>query len=432
MSDGCRTRPAAVVKFAGVLLALLLVTVVLAAGPRVDYQWVETNLALTANGHAIVTTKVRIAVLEGSMGGWDYQGVAGDPVFATEHCLVLFADRSSHPVTVKPQANRLWAIDIADGTRIPAGTAATFVLTFTVNLLGSGHLGLSRAEKTGQEVIYLNWADPAFDEPLEHRTVYVHFPHEVSDPTAVNPDEWRRTILTEPFMNEYYRIDYRAQRTDAGKLFLTQVLHRESVGTRESMRVQQYLPRAAFPGFRLPESSPSTPQPQGVIEGAPPSSDIGESESETHRRRRELAESDPERSFSTSPWRARFAAGGTVLFITYLALFSLYVKRRRQLADLPKLRELSWEGENWEPPRIQVASFRKNGKVADLAILEAMLLLELPPIKLIACMVAQLEREGIVRVFAAKPLRLEILEKSRTGDPYEQLLLDAVDADGAV
>ena len=84
-----------------------------------------------------------------------------------------------------------------------------YTLVYGLDLVGGGHLGYTESEFG--RLAYLNCAVPQWDEPMEHQTIYVHYPIEVSG-EAVSADlPGELGLRTEPFMNDQYKIWYLGQ-----------------------------------------------------------------------------------------------------------------------------------------------------------------------------------------------------------------------------
>jgi hypothetical protein len=96
-----------------------------------------------------------------------------------------------------------------------------------------------------------------------------------------------------------------------------------------------------------------------------------------------------------------------------------------------KIEEISWTRNDWVPPKIQVATFRKTGKMAELDDFEAALLLELPIKKILALLLYSMNENGMIRIISTSPLRLEIGDRplSPPRSLYEKTILNAIRSD---
>ncbi|HNW33389.1 MAG TPA: hypothetical protein PKM25_00515 [Candidatus Ozemobacteraceae bacterium] len=427
-NSGTAGASALVRNICGVLALLFWCALCEGAAVNVDYRWHETDLVLKQDGRATVTSKIRVAVKSGSMGGFDYQGFAGDPQPRADRCVVVYKDTSSQPLKVVRSNENTLAVDIDGTRRISQGEEATFILVYDVDLVADGFIGrTTRQEGAGSatEMIFLDWADTVWNERMEHRTIRVTLPKKLAE-ALPNTESWRKAILTEPFMNATYRIDYRRKRDESGRTFwLEQLLHRENVPAMAEMRVKEYFPLTAFPEFTIAPPQPvSTP----VQQGEAPLEQDSDSYAAAEPDETTVTRPDPPPTTQAAALAGLFA----LLFVFAGLMLALVQKRYLRLRGETDLSNLSWSGETWEAPRVQVSTFRKNGKVATLTVPEAMLLLGYPANKLVACIVASLEAGGQLKILTCKPLCVKISESASSEDPYEKLFLASVRRDGTV
>ena len=130
---------------------------------------------------------------------------------------------------------------------------------------------------------------------------------------------------------------------------------------------------------------------------------------------------------------------GTVIFgiflsgMLMLSIVLLNLKRRRLRARLKGIPDISWENESWEPPKIQIAAFRRFNKIASLNIIEVMTLLGFPVRNLLAAIVATLMQKGIVKKTPGNENRLELEGSQAAADnPYEKIVMTGISCDNCI
>ena len=312
----------------GRLLLCLALSAVLAAPAQArvsaDVRWVEVNLGLQPDGKATVVYKVRYHVRSGELHGFYFQGAAGVPHWDRDRSVAEDDAGNRYSLSITSLRDNRYDIVLAGGGAIGAGREVTYILVYGVDLLRYGKVGLTESEFG--ELAYLNWAPVQWGEPLEHETVYVHYPVEARGEVTVER-LGELNFRTERWVNERYLIDYRAQEFE-GRRFLTVVLHREDLPASYHFRVQQYIDSSVFPllGERLHEAG----QPEFTLWRSP------------------------------HDWRIVLLIA---LGVAGVALILL--KGRRFAAARSRLADIDWEIDDWVPPKIQVAQYRQQGKVAE-------------------------------------------------------------------
>ena len=118
----------------------------------------------------------------------------------------------------------------------------------------------------GRDLVVFNWSPVRWDEARnqDHYTLTILTPHQL--PPGIDPRRYvleNDLVLTEPFVNERFKIDY--QRGERNRLRL--VFHRDNPGNRFDMRIQIYMPAAWFSlPTQMAESDPSIPHTYSPLE----------------------------------------------------------------------------------------------------------------------------------------------------------------------
>lgn len=200
-----------------------------------------------------------------------------------------------------------------------------------------------------------------------------------------------RLILTEPWVNERYRIDY--QRGPEERLLV--LFHKENPPNRYQMRVQFYMPAGWF----------DLPAGKSAVE---------------------------------APGQQAARSDNGLLLVAGLAVIAAFFgvvkgKQRSMLAARRGLDEIRWENLDWTPPKLILSEFRKPGKVCkELTPLEAAFYLEIPFKRILAAMLNAMVAEGFLEVASESPLRVKVLRRPdlESLDDYERLFYEALEDDG--
>ena len=314
-----------------------------------EIRFVETDVDLRADGSAVVAYTVQWAVLSGELHGFYFQGNdrlrvgrVADDSFAVD------SDGNRYGLSIDKVASDTWDIVLADGQgrRIRHRDLCLLLR----DLVLRGRLSSRRPPPRTAASWWSSTGRPCSGTRRgnqDHYTLKVLLPHVLPD--GVTPREYvgeGDLVLTEPWVNEQYLIDY--QRGEEDRLRL--VFHKERPGNRFHMRVQFYLPAE---WFGLPD--PSHQLPRRRRRGEPP------------RRCDEGAISDAGSSRS-----AGWSCSG-------LAFVVVAGKQRSMVTAHQGLADIGWDTLDWTPPRLILSSFRKPGKVCeDLTRLEAAFYLGIP------------------------------------------------------
>ncbi len=374
-------------RHAAVFLALSLSLLAL----RARLQWVEVRLGIRANGITDVIYYVNWKVEEGLMHGFYLEGIGAEPHFNLPGCRALYKGKK-YPISIKRVAPGRYDVFYSKG--FPPGEVI-FIVHFAENFFREGFMALTESPRYGKLVV-LNWAPAQWDQPLQHQTIYLHFPVKVGKKKLSFEEASSLGLLTERWMNRRYRMFYFGQKGSDGSLYFSVGIYRENLAAREKMPVQLYLPARYFKPSRAKKAAAEPEKP----------------------------------AFSLS----RYFGYYLILSLVF-AFFMLLIqsKRRKRRLALQRFRELSWVSEDWVPPKIVVQSFRRSGKVAKLDLVEALFLLGAKVNDILTLIALQLEEKNVIKVVSTEPVRLQFTPyMSPQLTYYEQYFLAAVKSDGTV
>lgn len=386
----------------GWLRALLALTFAAPQGPA-EIRFVETSVDLRRDGSAVVLYTVQWAVRRGELHGFFFEGndrlrvgMAADDSYAVDD-----AGRR-YGLSITEVSSGRWDIVLAGGQGVSSGTV-TYVFAFTTDFASAGYLASTTADD-GRELAVFNWSPVRWDEASnqEHYTLHVLTPYVL--PSGIDPRQFveeQQAVLTEPFVNQKFRIDY--QRGEADRLRL--VFHRENPGNRYDMRTQIYLPAEWFtlaaPGA-VPTPRPSQRQPLTPTE------------------MEELPGFD---------WFTGLAV------VVLLGMFVLIIggKHRSMVAAHEGLDAIRWDRLDWTAPKLVLSTFRKPGKVCrDLTPTEVGFYLGLPFKRIVSAMLNSMVAEGFLEIVRRNPLLASVRRKPDLDqlDEYERMFFESFADDG--
>ena len=116
-------------------------------------------------------------------------------------------------------------------------------------------------------------------------------------------------------------------------------------------------------------------------------------------------------------------------------LFGVSRKHRSMVRAQSELDQVQWVREDWEPPKIELATFRKPGKIAkDLDPIEAGMYIGVPYKQIFSTILSQLVKKNCIEVINRDPLKVEVVTPLPVPysdlSPYEQKLYKAAKNDG--
>ena len=410
-------------------IGLALVAVMMAAGvahAAGTLQWVETDVLLHPDFKASITYSVCWRS-NGSLHGFYFGGIEQNPSFDNASAKAFYNDnRDSMPLSIVPEKDKKWHIILADGKAIDSGNVI-YKFTYTTDLGASGHLGLTNAET--DKLVYLNWAPVQWDAPMEHYTVRVYYPVEMEPRELTLPKMGEYTFKTEPFMNSEYLISYYCKPYQ-GKNLLTVRLHRANIPTKYQFRVQQYISARYFNETPVKPAAPV--QPTTPVQAPVPDRPTAP----VHFGQR--SNSSPYTPYPvrhtpvpTSSSHIALMLGGALALLGFVFIVAT-AKHRSMLRAQDGLNQIQWGREDWTPPIIEVSSFRKDGKIAELDIYEACILCGVPFPKVLSAIVTRLETLGTIRVTNVNPFKSEVLQATRLTNPYEESVYTLLTSSGTL
>ncbi|MEO0107254.1 MAG: hypothetical protein ABIL46_07995, partial [candidate division WOR-3 bacterium] len=352
----------------------------------VDLKWVEVDVALWQDGRADFVYKIRWNVISGSMSAFYLEGLSVEPFFDYQNSHALDEYNNKYPIDIKDLGGGKYDIVLSKGKRYGPGQI-TFIIHFGGDLGRSGNLAVTQSEFG--ELVVFHWAPPQWDEPMEHYTVKVYYPIEVKG-EQIDPDAYG--FRTEKFMNERYLLDYFGQESK-GKYYFTVRIHKDNVATMEKILIQQYIPSSYFNTARF-----------GRIE------------------------IKPER-------RKKFFIPYELIYMLFSIIPYLFYsnKKAEKIKGLySDVQSLQWLRTDWIPPKIEVATFRKSGKVAKLDLIEAAIFLDYPVNKVFTIIAEKLQKDGILQIVNYNPIKLSVLQRPPGLKYYESMFLDAIKSDGTM
>ncbi|RMF83075.1 MAG: hypothetical protein D6744_05385, partial [Planctomycetota bacterium] len=395
---------------------------------RADLKWVEVEVALDPSGKAMVQYKLRWNVQRGTMGGFYFQGESAAIQWHRPGCGALTAGNRQirYQLDLRDLGDR-WDVLLADGQRYGPGEI-TYVLTYFADYGAAGYFAKTRSPEHG-DLVAFNWAPVQWDESLEHYTIYVRWPIRIDRDELTFEQVTRLGLRTPKEVNERYLLSFLGRRGTAvtppvepseGDRYLVIRAHRNDIRAREKCQVTYYFPQELIPDLKLgafatPSRGATTSRRPPQTPRTPPRSRIAQSLSDTRQR------------------TAMMLAGAFVVILLTVSATLVLQKHRSMVRAADMLEALQWERDDWVVPQIELKSFRHNGKVAKLNVIEAGYLCEIPLKSLVALMLLEMERRGILDILSKEPIRVRVHDQLPSDlTPYHQLLLDSFGADGAL
>ncbi|MDH5742693.1 MAG: DUF2207 domain-containing protein, partial [Candidatus Aminicenantes bacterium] len=399
--------------FIGIVLILLLASSTFAGEGKL--QFVETEVVFFPDGKASVEYVVRYSVISGEFHGFYFGGFDRlTPHFDRTNASAIDSRGNTYGLDIKKVNATLYDIVLANGTGVSSGYV-TYRFRFAADMFQAGYLAPTTAAED-RKLIVFNWAPTDWDQPLEHYTVKVVYPIEYTSPqtdrSAVEAKLLARGFATERFMNQEYKIDYRLRKV-GGKQHIEVLLHKDNARTQYHFRIQQYIDADVFTGIDTAQVSPR--------ETVPPA-------------QRTLPSEQPASKKSRIP-SSRWTLLIGFIIILLSGIFGVSRKHRSMVRAQSELDEVKWVREDWEPPKIELASFRKPGKIAkDLDPIEAGVFIGVPYKQIFSTILSQLVKRNCIEVVNRDPLRVEVVKPMPIPysdlEPYEQKMYRAAKDDG--
>ena len=197
---------------------------------------------------------------------------------------------------------------------------------------------------------------------MEHYTVTINYPLEYKDKSHSREEIEKYLIkngfATEKWMNEEYLIDYRVVNIESTSRVQV-LLHKDNPGIEYQFKIQQYISEDVF--SQIPSASASFDDNTKREDYTAPRNNNGYTDGRWQNQYSESADRT-----------GLLFALSLLLIITFIAVGR---KHRSMVKAHQTLEQVQWARTDWEPPKIEIASFRKEGLIAeDLDEFEAALL----------------------------------------------------------
>lgn len=381
-------------KFLLIILCLLFALPVFATR---KIQWCEVDVSLTSSGRQDITYRVKYVFPHDSMSGFDMEGFGKAQPFFDEEGSCVFEGNSNtkRPIKIgKDKGNGLFPIDIDGGDRLKY--SAVWLVHYATDFYGAGYEGYTESKEFGK-LVFVDWCPLEWSEPMEHYTVYWHFPYNVSGEKVTKEELSKFPIKTDKkTMNDSgYLIDYKGQKDEKGKYWLTMIVHKKNPKAYFKFNQKFYLSSEFFDLKKM---------------------DYNEFEKEKSS------------NYSNS------AFGKVATLICGLLIIGLIIahSKRKKISELPTN---SWSEGEWVSPRVEVSTFGVKGKICkDLDNVEAAYLLEIDFSIITSIILKYLQSKKLLKIHSMDPLHLE--RKFVAGrvpeNLYESIFLNAIKPDGSL
>ncbi|MBN1222766.1 MAG: hypothetical protein JXB23_05925, partial [Candidatus Aminicenantes bacterium] len=397
----------------GVLLFFAAASALLAGEGRL--QFVETEVMLLPDGKASIEYVVRYAVVSGEFHGFYFGGLDRlVPHFDLENASAIDSRDNTYGLDIKKVRSDYYDIILEKGQGVLSGHV-TYRFRFAADMSLAGYLAPTTAAGDRKLVVF-NWAPTEWDQALEHYTVKVIYPIVYTsareDRSSIEEVLLARGFATERWMNQEYKIDYRLRKVGE-ESWIEVLLHKDSAHSRYRFRIQQYVNADVFPEMSAPDT------PRGAVT---PSDQRTASTDENL---------SPKKKGRSSRWS--LVAGFLAMLLS--SLFAVSRKHRSMVRAQSELDQVKWVREDWEPPKIELASFRTPGKIAkDLDPVEAGVFIGVPYKQIFSTILSQLVSRNCLQVLSRDPLLVEIVRPMPVPysdlSVYEQKMYQAARDDG--
>lgn len=390
-----------------------------AAGFKMD--WVESEVVLDRVGGAMISYAVRWTAAGEPLHGFDFEGFQETPVFDAARAYALDAAGNRYPLEIRKVSEKKYDISLSGGRAFTDG-AITYFFRYTADLEGAGLLTQTYAGE--KRLAVFNWAPVQWQDPLAHQAVTVWLP--VTTPDAKpGPDFFEKIgFRTEKFVNERFTIDHPSARNSSGENVVSARFFRRGLESRYHFQLQFYLDARYF--------TLKTMSYGGLLKGPPSVAQALPAREEYYFNR--YFPGGMLAGVPISRGEALFLAMIMAAVFCALPFFIMTIKHKSMLTAQEGISGVNWDSAEWTPPKLQVGSFRKPGRVApDLTPIEAGVLLDMPVGELLSLILANMERKGLLLISAVEPLRLAKKSGAAAGgDPYETVLLNSIRPDGTL
>lgn len=397
-----------------VVLVLITSCININAASIANLGFVETDVILLTDGNAIVTYTVRYDLLPGkTMLAFTLEGFDRlNPVFDNENSWVITDDNNSHKIDIVNLGGGRYDIINGNEERL-GGQYLTYKIRFYADMASAGYLARTTS-KDGVNLAVFNWAPVQWDKPMDHYTVTINYP--LSFPNESGTREEIEQFLidnhfaTEKWMNEEYKIDYRVVTLDNSSRIQV-LLHKDKPKAKFKFQIQQYIGENIF----------------DLTGNSGNSAEIDDDYNIPNRNNYNNQWDRPNSQVYETSFKKVLLIGLGVLFIFVVAASS---KKRFSVSKAQKdLEEVNWARTDWEPPKLEIASFRKDGKVAeDLDPIEVALFMGTSYKTILSAILSKLVAQGFLEEVSKDPIKVRRVDHNKSLSElsnYERMMYDA-------
>ncbi len=389
------------------------------AAPIANLGFVETDVVLLPDGKAIVSYTVRYDLLPGkTMLAFTLEGFDRlNPVFDNDNSWVITDDNNSHGINIVDLGGGRYDVINSNEQRL-GGKYLTYKFRFFADMAAAGYLDRTTS-KDGINLVVFNWAPVQWDKPMDHYTVSINYPLAFSEESGTREEIEQFLIdnhfATEKWMNERYLIDYRVV-TIENSSRIQVLLHKDKPEAKFKFEIQQYIAENIF---NLNKDSGNIGKGNEYNED----NDLYD-DNRNYNKWDRAVEQDGKPS------------GKTVLIIAlgllFLSSFAAVSKKRSSiLKSQANLEQVNWARTDWEPPKLEIASFRKDGTVAeDLDPIEVALFVGTPYKTILSAILSKLVAQGYLEEVSQDPIKVRRIDHNKSLDElsdYERLMYNASD-----
>ncbi|HPQ40898.1 MAG TPA: DUF2207 domain-containing protein, partial [bacterium] len=382
------------------VIAILTAVIPASRAGTGSIEFVETNVQLYEDGRALVEYLVRWRVLSGEFHGFYFSGYDRlIPVFDLDNAWAVTDSGQKYRLEIKRYKRDTFDIILADGQGVSSGTV-TYRFRFLCEMDDAGYLAPTTTDD-GRDLVVFNWAPTQWDQRLDHYTVWITYPLEHRG--GSRREDVERTLLehgfaTEKFMNREYLIDYKTVKSNGKNLVQIQ-LHKDNPPARYHFRIQQYVDADLFSGLNRSAAAEPAARPGSREE------------------------------------RNRMILMVVLSLIGSTGIFTAAGKHRSMIRAQAGVDDVTWLRSDWEPPKLEIASYRKDGKIArELDPIEAAVFIGVPYKQIFSTILAQLIAREMLKLETKDPLVVSVPETLPTPlanlGAYERLMFQAARDDG--
>ncbi|HEY9594574.1 MAG TPA: hypothetical protein VHE79_08855, partial [Spirochaetia bacterium] len=226
------------------LVTFLCLSAITTSALSATLKSVEEDIVLRTDGKAVFWESLDWAASGGQMHGFYLEGTAVTPVFNPDQCYADLPGGTRVGLSITKVGSNRYDVVLAGGRGFSGD--AMYFLNYGGDLAASGHIGWTTSADYG-ELFYFDWAPEEWEYPMEHRTMRIELPIEVTGEKVADDFLAKIGFRTEPYVNDQNGIDAYGSRGDDGKYYLTLRFHQTDLGERQTQRLQFYISKSAIP-----------------------------------------------------------------------------------------------------------------------------------------------------------------------------------------